>query len=318
MPDKTFMPCWQHFCCRRRNCISTVNICGAISEELGLSVDQKATLGSAVFLGQLVGNFACSGMDSFGRRKPILVALLGILVFIGASAMATNFLTIAVLWILAGFSVGIGIPNFNALTSEVSPAKWRFLLNAVSQTLFPLGSLHAACLVYRYAPDLASIGQHWRRIILIERLPNLIFLVLGVLPGFVESPHYLAAYCGKQEAKQQLEIMASQNGIPLTCPDFDVEKTPSGSGSSSVFQRVGTLFGRHLWATTVAVSFTTFMLNFITFGSMYTLPTVLSEVDLGMSPAMSLVVATLFDASGFLTGFALERVAKHKTLLVTY
>jgi len=289
---------------------------GAISKELGLSGYQRATLGSVVFLGMLVGNLTCCTIDSFGRKIPILVALFGMLVFAGTSAMATSFLTIVVLWILTGFSYGIGVPTWNALSSETSPTKWRFFLNGLSMAIFPVGSLHAAWLVFQYAPDLASVGQHWRTILLLERLPNIIYLCLGLIPGFVESPHYLAVFGRDNEAKKQLEVMAIQNGRPSTCLDFDVEKVPVGTGSA--LHRIGTLFGRHLWATTVVVGFTTFMLNFISFGSMYTLPVVLSSVDLGMSPALSLAVATLFEVVGYAFGFALERVTGHRMLMVIY
>jgi len=174
---------------------------GAISKELGLSGYQRATLGSVVFLGMLVGNLTCCTIDSFGRKIPILVALFGMLVFAGTSAMATSFLTIVVLWILTGFSYGIGVPTWNALSSETSPTKWRFFLNGLSMAIFPVGSLHAAWLVFQYAPDLASVGQHWRTILLLERVPNIIYLCLGLIPGFVESPHYLAVFGRDNEAK---------------------------------------------------------------------------------------------------------------------
>lgn len=291
---------------------------GAISHELGLAANQKAALASAVFLGMLIGNLVCCGIDSLGRRIPLLAAFFGILVFAGASAMTRSFSTIVVLWILTGVSYGIGVPSFNALISETSPTKWRFLLNGLAMAIFPLGSLHAAFLVYQHAPDLASVGPHWRTILLFERVPNLIFLVLCILPGFVESPHYLAVFRSHQEAEKELEIIASQNGAPSTCLDFRVEKTAAGSGSDSTLQRILMMFGPKLWATTVVVGFTTFMLNFIQFGSMYTLPAVLSKVHLGMSPAMSLAVATLFEFAGYLVGFALERFTRHKTLMVIY
>lgn len=290
---------------------------GAISKELGLTGYERAVLGSVVFLGMLVGNLLCCVIDSLGRRIPILAALFGILVFAGASAMVDSFLAIALLWILTGFAYGIGVPTWNALSSETSPTPWRFFLNGISMTIFPLGSLHAALCVLQYAPDLASIGQNWRTIILFERIPNLVFLALGLFPGFVESPHFLALVGRRDEAKAQLKTMAGQNGRPSTCLDFAADTVPTITNTSAP-ERIGILFGRHLWATTLVIGFTTFMLNFISFGSMYTLPVILSSVDLGMSPAMSLVTTQLFDLLGHVFGIGVERFTQHKTLMVIY
>merc|ERR1719291_472501 len=85
----------------------------AIALDLGLEPYQRAALGSVVFLGMLVGNLACFMNDSFGRRGPILLSILGMLVFAGASTFAHDFWPIMVSWALVGATYGIGVPTFN-------------------------------------------------------------------------------------------------------------------------------------------------------------------------------------------------------------
>ncbi|CAK0844669.1 unnamed protein product [Prorocentrum cordatum] len=92
----------------------------------------------------LFGNLACFMNDSFGRRGPILLSILGMLLFAGASALAHDFWPIIVSWALVGVTYGIGVPTFNALCMETTPSGWRFRVNAVAMAVFCVASTRAA------------------------------------------------------------------------------------------------------------------------------------------------------------------------------
>jgi len=288
----------------------------AIALELGLKPYQRAALGSVVFLGMLFGNLACFMNDSFGRRGPILLSILGMLLFAGASALAHDFWPIIVSWALVGVTYGIGVPTFNALCMETTPSGWRFRVNAVAMAVFCVASTRAAAILYIYAPDVVSMGQHWAEILWWSCASYSIFLVLAVVPGFVESPPFLVRQRKLAEAHEQLEAMRRQNGRPEVSLEFAVEchstQAPQLSKSLAI------VFGRSLWPVTLVLGLTTFLLNFMSYGQYYALPQVLDSVDLGTSPAQSMLVATLFDTAGYGLGCVLETCMARKALLLTY
>mmetsp|Transcript_52727 Transcript_52727/g.83685 ORF Transcript_52727/g.83685 Transcript_52727/m.83685 type:complete len:467 (+) Transcript_52727:44-1444(+) len=287
---------------------------GAIASELDLDPYERASLGSVVFIGVLIGNVACCANDYLGRRLPILGAMLGMLLFSWSSVFATSFHAFLLLWGLTGISYGVGVPTWNALCAETTPTSWRFVLNGISMLAFPLGSLFGAFLVYLYAPDFTSVHEQWRTILAMGRIPNIIFFALGVFPGFVESAHFLAERGRLQEAKDSLVQMQHQNAREEVSLDFvpqqKLEKSPAFAPDI--------LFSTTLWQTTSVLCLTTFMLNFMGFGSMYSLPHILQSVDLGMSPALSIVVATFAEVLGYSLGLLLERISGRRQILLFY
>lgn len=290
---------------------------GAVATEFTLNGYQRALLASIPFIGMLAGNLTCAFYDQYGRRWPIILALFGICVCTAASAIASSYWLIVALWGMAGFAYGIGVPTWNALCTETSPAISRFLLNSLSLSIFSSGSLHAALVVYQYAPDLRSVSHHWRSILLWERVPNLLILVLAICPGFVESPHLLLATGQKAEADKQLDAMRRQNNKPTVSIEYSY-CPPKDAPSMSSWESLCFLFSRALRSTTFTIGFTTFMLNFVSFGAMYTLPHVLSTVNLGMSAALSLATATIFEFIGFLVGIKLEEHLGRRPLMLIY
>jgi putative MFS transporter len=288
----------------------------AIALELGLEPYQRAALGSVVFLGMLVGNLACFMNDSFGRRGPILLSISGMLLFAGASALARDFWSIMVSWALVGVVYGIGVPTFNALCMETTPSDWRFSVNAVAMAAFCVASTRAAAILYVYAPDVVSMGQHWAKILFWSCASYSIFMVLAVVPGFVESPPFLVRQRKLTEARDQLEAMQRQNGRPEVSLEFSVES--NSTQALHLSESLAIVFGRALWPVTLVLGLTTFLLNFMSYGQAYALPQVLGSVDLGASPAQSMLVATLFDTAGYGLGCALESFMGRKALTLTY
>lgn len=288
----------------------------AIALELGLEPYQRAALGSVVFLGMLVGNLACFMNDSFGRRRPILLSISGMLLFAGASALAHDFWSILVAWALVGATYGIGVPTFNALCMETTPSDWRFRVNAVAMAVFCVASTRAALILYIYAPDVVSMGQHWAMILLWSCAFYSIFLVLAVVPGFVESPPFLVRQRKMTEAREQLEAMRRQNGRPEVSLEFSVEG--NNNQGMQLSKSLAIIFSKSLWPVTLVLGLTTFLLNFMSYGQYYALPQVLGSVDLGASPAQSMLVATLFDTAGYGLGCVLESSMGRKALTLTY
>ncbi|CAK0829658.1 unnamed protein product [Prorocentrum cordatum] len=287
-----------------------------IAVELGLVPCQKAALGSAAFAGMFVGNIACLKNDSVGRRRPLLLSMLGVLLFAGASSVVHNFWSLLALWILMGASLGLGVPTYNALCMETTPSDWRYHANAVSMTLFSVATVWGASISYVFASDAVSSRQHWATIVQCSSVLNSLFVVLAVVPGFVESPTFLMRQRRLAEAREQLEAMRLQNGRPDVSLNFSVDG--SRPRAPNVLDSFATVFSRAYRPVTLVLGFTTCLLNFISYGQYYALPQVLGSVDLGVSPSQSMLVSTLSDTAGYGLGCVLAPRMGRKMLALTY
>merc|ERR1719198_1884244 len=117
-----------------------------IGREFQLHAYERALIGTIAFLGMLLGNLACLMNDYFGRRRPIQMSVLGMLLFSAASTLAATFHLLLALWFLTGFAYGIGVPTLNALISETTPTKLRLPVNNVALAVFAIGGIEAALL----------------------------------------------------------------------------------------------------------------------------------------------------------------------------
>jgi len=286
-----------------------------IAKELALSTYQRAALGSVIYVGLLIGNAVSA--DRFGRRYPVLVALLGKITFAVLSSFCFEFWTIFLCWLLVGVFSGIGTPAWNSLVAETSPRSWRFCFATLAMLMFSVAAIHAAFSIYWYAGDFANLGERWRTLILWVGAVSMVLLALAIVPGFVESPHILMVKGWYNDARKNLEAMRSQNSRPDISLEFDhiVTEAPP---QLSFFQAFHFLFGRHFRLVTCTLCLSTFFLNFMYYGSTYSLPIVLSSVDLGVSPMLSLALVRVSELMGYFLGLTLERWTGRRHLMVLY
>eukprot|EP00397_Hematodinium_sp_SG-2012_P027066 GEMP01028414.1.p1 GENE.GEMP01028414.1~~GEMP01028414.1.p1 ORF type:complete len:226 (+),score=36.94 GEMP01028414.1:178-855(+) len=148
------------------------SITRAVKEEWDLSPFQRGFVVSIVFLGVLIGNFLSGTLgDKYGRRLPIIISYLGVFVFSITSVFAWSFASLATMRLFVGMAFGVGQPAWNAFGSEVSPDKYRLLMNAMGQSLFSLGEIYAATLIYIDNPRMKYLD--WRWLILMGSIPSL-------------------------------------------------------------------------------------------------------------------------------------------------
>jgi putative MFS transporter len=167
-------------------------ILGSIKADFGLTAAQTGLLGSASFVGMLVGA-AISGMlaDKFGRR----VVFQWSMVFWGAGsflcAIASDYPQLIIFRILLGFGMGMEFPIGQAMVSELLPAKQRGKYVAMLEGFWPLGFICAGVLAYWLLP----IGG-WRSVFLALGIPSVfVMIVRRYVP---ESPRWLEE-AGKHE-----------------------------------------------------------------------------------------------------------------------
>eukprot|EP00930_Biecheleria_cincta_P101818 TRINITY_DN93467_c0_g1_i1.p1 TRINITY_DN93467_c0_g1~~TRINITY_DN93467_c0_g1_i1.p1 ORF type:complete len:477 (-),score=70.43 TRINITY_DN93467_c0_g1_i1:146-1576(-) len=282
----------------------------SVSGEWGLGSWQRGFLSSLVFCGVLVGN-SISGPsgDTFGRRMPVLVSFLGIAMFSVLSASATYYYMLLMIRMMLGVSFGFGQPSYNTLLNELVPGKWRVKMNSMAQSMFAVGELYAAMLIWWSDPSMKHLD--WRWLCVMGAIPSAVGFVLCWLLLY-ESPSFLASKGKEQEARAVLESIKSLNKADHVSTDFECQISPEVNA-------VGYIYSRELISTTATMIYSCFVLNLVLYGSLYALPQVMTEVDMGYGPAVGLIVGSLWElvgyvASGLLGGGGLDS----KKLVLVY
>jgi len=285
----------------------------AVGHEWDLRAWQRGSLVSLVFVGVLFGNSASGPFgDGWGRRLPMLVSYIGIAVFSVLSASATGYYTLAVVRMLVGFSFGIGQPAFNTLLCELTPKKWGVTVNGISQSMFTFGEIYAAVLIWINDPTMKALD--WRWLCIMGAIPSVIGLVSSYFTLY-ESPFYLAQQGRDAEAKSVLEGIRSLHKASDVSLEYTIKKKQAQTSSADAIRMV---YSPALLYTTATMIYSCFVLNLAYYGSLYALPQVMQEVDMGYGPAIGLMVGALWELPGFYLSVALSSLMSAKNLVVLY
>jgi len=290
----------------------------AVSHEWHLRAWQRGAIVSIVFVGILVGN-ALSGPlgDSTGRRLPILLSYAGVALFGACSALTYGFLTLSAVRLMVGLSIGIGQPSFGALCSEITPARWRILMNSGAQVLFVTGEIYAIGLIYLEDPYMRDLN--WRRLFILSAIPAAFF---GLLAFFFlqQSPSWLSVQGRQDEARRVLEHMRLENGAHHVSVEFKPSR-PVVRGSSlweAYMRPVRLIYSPRMFYSTVAVIYSCFTLNVVFYGCLYAFPQVVPTLKMGHTPATTLLVGALWEFPGFMMAIICGMYLARKPAMTAY
>jgi MFS transporter, AAHS family, benzoate transport protein len=153
-------------------------------------------LGSYALVGVLVGALLAGSVgDIIGRRKVMLTAYAWFSVGMALTALATTTTAFGLLRFVTGIGVGALVATTGALVAEFAPRGRKNLLNAITYSGVPLGSLLAALLAILL---LGTIG--WRGMFLIGAIPLVTLLPLAIFK-MPESPAWLLSRGRVAEAR---------------------------------------------------------------------------------------------------------------------
>ena len=197
-------------------------------------------LGSYALIGVLVGALLAGSVgDIIGRRKVMLTAYAWFSVGMALTALATTTAMFGLLRFVTGIGVGALVATTGALVAEFAPRGRKNLLNAITYSGVPLGSLLAALLAILL---LGSIGG--RGMFLIGALPLVTLLPLAFFK-MPESPAWLASRGRMDEA----QAVSARTGVPIHEDTAAVDAEPAEAGRAGF----AGLFGRSYLFPTIAL-----------------------------------------------------------------
>ena len=161
------------------------------------------TVASAL-IGTITGSLAVGRPGDRWGRKPVLI-ILAVLYFVSAlgSALAWAWVPLLLFRFIGGLAVGGASVMSPMYIAEISPARQRGRLVAVSQFNVVLGILLAFFSNYLLAGLMQGHENTWRWMFGVEALPAAAFFVL--LMGIPPSPRWLISRGRKSEARAVLE-----------------------------------------------------------------------------------------------------------------
>jgi len=287
------------------------------------------TLATVIFIGLIMGTisggFAC---DKYGRKLPILLTYLGIIVFLFVGIMSPGLLMLVGAKFMLGFCLGFGVPAANAIVCESCPPTQRSNIYCLTMVLFSLGQMYSAGVLWIMNPDLGHNDLWWRTMLAMTAMPPFVLLVFAYFL-LQESPHWLIANGRPEDAQDVVRTMlrwqsnqmclgngadikdleecvnlhkpglirqTSNNALASPRPPGDREAGKGICGWPSMLGidmwRVKMIFGEYFFSTTVIMCYVCFASNFAYYGMIYGLPSSLkTEAEAARAAAEELAKA---------------------------
>ncbi|MEI2776204.1 MAG: MFS transporter [Tetrasphaera sp.] len=202
-------------------------------------------LGSYALFGVLVGALTAGAFgDTIGRRKVLLTAYVWFSVGMLISSFMTTTTSFGIMRFITGLGIGAVVGTTAALVAEFAPPGKKNLINAITYSGVPLGSMLAALAAITLA---SKVG--WTGLFRIGALPILTLFPLA-LWKMPESVAWLAARGRMDEARRT----SAKTGMPIPA-------APSPSGDSTRRVEAGPvgfagLFSNHYLLATILLGLT--------------------------------------------------------------
>ncbi|KAK0728481.1 major facilitator superfamily domain-containing protein [Lasiosphaeria miniovina] len=184
----------------------------SLSAEFGISEKSVRYTTSALFLGLCLGSFFWGfGSDIMGRRFAFNTTLLITSVFGIASAWASSWGGVCLMYATLGFGVGGNLPVDGALFLEFLPDASSSLLTLLS-VWWPIGQLVSSLFAWFFIANWPG-DQGWRRFVLtIGIITFVMFLIRFFVFHLYESPKFLLSRGRQAEAVAVVHGIAFRNG----------------------------------------------------------------------------------------------------------
>lgn len=283
------------------------SVANDIGRAMGISGTSQALIAISNFCGIAIGSIASGPKgDSIGRRPPIVLGFVTVAIFqfLSGCVILKLWVMIPVMFCL-GVSMGLGMPAFKVLSSEMVPAERRIHAGFIGDCMFVIGAVYAGFLIWVDDPTMKDMD--WRWLLVVGSIPAFVAFVLAYF-FLYESPFFLAMRHENDKAREVLDTLRVRNGNPEVPTHYDApvgnKMTPAkdttvGSHANEFWDNLKILFGRRLIYTTCVTCFTEFVINFEYYGSMYAFAQVLPALKTVLSPAVSLILSLLAEVPAY-------------------
>lgn len=275
----------------------------AIRQEWELSSAETGLLGTAIFLGMLVGAWFWGRLsDVIGRKVSFIATVLIASLFGMISALAPSFEWLIVLRMLTGFGVGGMLPVDYSIFAEYLPSLRRGRYLVLLESFWALGSLLAAGLAWIVVPTLG-----WRWLFAIPAISAVIILFIRLY--IPESPRFLLVKGKTEQATQVLMQVARENGRDL--PDFQLKPLTSTTRSA-----VTDILKPELRRKTILLWVIWFFISLGYYGVFTWLPNYFKAQGMALLPVYqnSFILALAQLPGYFSAAYLVERSGRRKTL----
>ena len=275
----------------------------SISQEWKLSSAQQGLLGTAIFLGMLVGAWAWGRLsDLVGRKIVFTGTVILCSVFSLLSAFAPTFSWLVVLRVLTGFGVGGTLPVAYSIFAEYLPSLKRGRYLVLLESFWALGTVTAAGLAWLVVP---SLGWRWL---------TGISAIAGIMAVFIdrfvpESPRYLMVRGKIEQAINILFQVGEINGTSLK--GYEIQPIKASSPAS-----IGDLWKPSLRRTTILLWAVWFFISLGYYGIFTWLPNYFKASGMALLPVYqnSFILGLAQLPGYFSAAYLVERWGRRKTL----
>ena len=126
-----------------------------LENEWKLTGDQLSLIGSFIFFGFMIGSLVSGPIaDRFGRKKPLIIAMIAITIAGFCSAIVPNFESLLTVRAIFGFFVGIVAPLSSTYQAEITPLELRGKLLVIVSVAWTFGELITLLVAYLTLQDL--------------------------------------------------------------------------------------------------------------------------------------------------------------------
>jgi putative MFS transporter len=275
----------------------------AISQEWKLSSVETGLLGTAIFVGMLVGAWFWGRLsDLIGRKVSFIATVLIASLFGLLSALAPSFVWLIVLRALTGFGVGGMLPVDYSIFAEYLPARQRGRYLVLLESFWALGSLLAAGLAWAVVPTLG-----WRWLLAIPAISAAIVLFIRL--HIPESPRYLLAKNKVDQSFRVLQQVARENGRDLSGYQLKPLAVSARSSAADIWKP-------GLRRTTLLLWIIWFFLSLGYYGVFTWLPNFFKAQGMALLPVYqnSFILALAQIPGYFSAAYLVERWGRRKTL----
>jgi len=203
----------------------------AVIQEWSLTTTQAGLIGTAIFVGMLIGAWFWGAItDRIGRKPGFVLTVLVDSVFGFLSALSPSYIWLLILRAVTGFGVGGTLPVDYSIFSEYLPRQNRGRYLVLLESFWALGTIVAAALAWLIVP---RVG--WRILLAVSAVPGLIiYFIRRYVP---ESPRYLLLEGREEEARHILLQVARENGVSLEIERLQVQARTKQATAVALWRR---------------------------------------------------------------------------------